>query len=236
MEIRRPLVCLSHSKQTGLAVERAKKRERNRGPIRPEAVGQNHCRMPGEICSNELWKSAHERRRGNDVHRLEELIPLRDRPIVRTLLYQLAVTVRPCEWIKSRRLTSHQRCCPTGLELLRRGTLSLSDAVGMGAFLLPLALFWPGAHREWRWAMWLALLATTIWLGLQLWTWWPPYPFGASEHWSQVYARAFAQSTAILPRWGNHRPPDAMHVVLQVMVVRQLRNRGDGTSTAPTAV
>jgi len=66
--------------------------------------------------------------------------------------------------------------------------------------------------------MWLALAATTIWLGLQLWTWWPPYLFGASERWSQVYARAFAQSTSILPRWGSHLPPDAAHFALQVLL------------------
>ena len=67
--------------------------------------------------------------------------------------------------------------------------------------------------------MWLALASYMVWLGLQLWTWWPPYLIGASEHWSQVYERAFARSTPILPRWGNHLPPDAMHVVLQALLV-----------------
>lgn len=113
---------------------------------------------------------------------------------------------------------NYQPCCPTGLELLRRGALPLSDVVGAGMFLLPVALFWLGARRAWRWAMWLALAATTIWLGLQIWTWWPPYLFGASEHWSEIYARAFAQSTPILPRWGNHLPPDAAHFTLQVLL------------------
>lgn len=113
---------------------------------------------------------------------------------------------------------NYQPCCPTGLEQLRRGTLALSDAVGVAAFLLPVALFWLGARRQWRWPMWIALVATAVWLGLQLWTWWPPYLFGASERWSEVYARAFAQSTPILPRWGNHLPPDAAHFVLQLLL------------------
>jgi len=52
-----------------------------------------------------------------------------------------------------------------------------------------------------------------------VWAWWPPYLFGASAHWSQVYARAFAQTTPILPRWGNHLPPDALHLVLQILLV-----------------
>lgn len=36
---------------------------------------------------------------------------------------------------------------------------------------------------------------------------------------SWVYARAFAESTPILPRWGNHLPPDAAHFVLQVLLL-----------------
>jgi hypothetical protein len=34
-----------------------------------------------------------------------------------------------------------------------------------------------------------------------------------------VYQRAFAHSTAILPSWGNHLPPDAMHLVLQIFLM-----------------
>lgn len=113
---------------------------------------------------------------------------------------------------------NYQPCCPPGLEELRRGTLTVADGIGAGAFLLPVTLFWVGARREWRWAMWLAVLATAVWLGLQLFTWWPPYLFGASDRWSQVYARAFAESTPILPRWGNHLPPDAAHFSLQVLL------------------
>ena len=113
---------------------------------------------------------------------------------------------------------NYQPCCPPGLEALRRGILTAGDVVAAGAFLLPVALFWLGARWDWRWAMWLAVLATTVWLGLQLLTWWPPYLFGASDHWSQVYARAFAESTPILPRWGNHLPPDAAHLSLQVLL------------------
>ena len=113
---------------------------------------------------------------------------------------------------------NYQPCCPTGLESLRRGTLTAADAIGAAAFLLPVVVFWVGARREWRWAMWLAVVATAVWLGLQLATWWPPYLLGASDRWSQVYARAFADSTPILPRWGNHLPPDAAHFTLQVLL------------------
>lgn len=113
---------------------------------------------------------------------------------------------------------NYQPCCPTGLELLRRGSLTTGDVLGAGAFLLPAALFWIGVRNAWRSVMWLALLGTAVWLALQLKTWWPPYLLGASERWSRVYARAFAQSTQVLPRWGNHLPPDAMHLVLQILL------------------
>lgn len=115
-----------------------------------------------------------------------------------------------------------QPCCPPASRQIRAGTLTLVDALELLAFLLPLAFFWIGARLRWRWAMWIALAAYAIWLGLQLFTWWPPYIFGASPHWVGVYARAFAQETQVLPRWGNHLPPDGMHFVLQILLTGSL--------------
>lgn len=158
----------------------------------------------------------------------------------------LATYMQLISWVPLGRW-NYQPCCPSGLEQLRRGTLSFTDAVGAGAFLLPMVLFWLAARWERRWALWLALLPTTVWLGLQLVTWWPPYVVGASDHWSRVYARAFAQATQILPRWGNHLPPDAMHLVLQVFlagtvatgamaILRQPDRRGAATPLEPRNV
>lgn len=130
----------------------------------------------------------------------------------------LAVYMQLISWVPLGRW-NYQPCCAPGLEQLRRGTLSASDAIASLAFLLPAAVFWVGARRDWRWAMFLSLVPLGVWLGLQIWTWWPPYVFGASERWSGVYARAFAESTPILPRWGNHLPPDAAHFVLQVLLL-----------------
>ena len=133
----------------------------------------------------------------------------------------LAVYMQLITWLPLGRW-NYQPCCPTGLEQWRRGTLTGSEALTSLAFLLPAAIFWLGARRQWRWVMFLALVPLGIWLALQLWTWWPPYIVGASERWAQVYARAFAQSTPLLPRWGNHLPPDASHFVLQVLLVGAL--------------
>jgi len=130
----------------------------------------------------------------------------------------LAVYMQLISWVPLGRW-NYQPCCAPGLEQLRRGTLLASDGLTALAFLLPAAFFWLGARRGWRWAMFLSLVPVGVWLGLQIWTWWPPYLFGASERWSGVYARAFAESTPILPRWGNHLPPDAAHFVLQVLLL-----------------
>lgn len=130
----------------------------------------------------------------------------------------LALYMQVISWIPLGRW-NYQPCCPTGFELLRRGDLAASDAAGAAAFVLPAAFFWVGARRGWRWAMGLSLLATAIWLVLQLVSWWPPYLFGASERWSVTYERAFAQATQVLPRWGRHLPPDAAHLVLQILLI-----------------
>jgi hypothetical protein len=130
----------------------------------------------------------------------------------------LAVYMQAILWIPLGRW-NYQPCCRTGLEQLRQGTLTFGDGLGAAVFVLPLLVFWWGTRQARRWALWLAIVSYAVWLGLQLWTWWPPYIRGASEQWSQVYARAFAQSTPILPRWGNHLPPDAAHFVLQVLLL-----------------
>lgn len=130
----------------------------------------------------------------------------------------LAVYMQLVSWIPLGRW-NYQPCCPTGLEQMRRGTLSAGDALGLAAFALIPLLSWWGYRTGRRFALKLALGSCVVWLGLQLGTWWLPYLFGATDHWSRVYQRAFAHSTPILPSWGNHLPPDAMHLVLQVLLM-----------------
>jgi hypothetical protein len=143
------------------------------------------------------------------------------------LLWQIALAayMQVISWVPLGRW-NYQPCCPPGLEALRRGTLTRGDVAGVGVFLLPAALFWFGARWDRRWAMWIAVSATAVWLSLQLFTWWPRYLFGASDQWARVYARAFAESTPILPRWGNHLPPDAAHFCLQVLLAGAVATGG----------
>lgn len=67
--------------------------------------------------------------------------------------------------------------------------------------------------------MWVGAVGYTAWFYLQLQTWWVPYLFGASEHWQEIYHRVFAHSTKILPSFGNHLAPDAMHLVIQLLLL-----------------
>lgn len=66
--------------------------------------------------------------------------------------------------------------------------------------------------------MWVGAVGYGVWLYLQIQTWWVPYLFGASEHWQEVYNRVFSHSTKILPTFGNHLAPDAMHLTIQLLL------------------
>jgi hypothetical protein len=98
------------------------------------------------------------------------------------------------------------------------GTIEWGDIGIVCAFLLPFLLFLFAYWRRWRWLMWVGALGYTCWLSLQIQTWWIPYLFGASDHWQEVYHRVFAHSTKILPSFGNHLAPDAMHLTIQVLL------------------
>jgi hypothetical protein len=67
--------------------------------------------------------------------------------------------------------------------------------------------------------MWLGVAGYAGWLYLQIQTWWVPYLFGASDHWQEVYHQVFAYSTKILPSFGNHLAPDAMHLTIQLLLL-----------------
>lgn len=63
-----------------------------------------------------------------------------------------------------------------------------------------------------------AVTATGAWAVLQIATWWIPYIQGASPAWQHTYATWFAENVQLLPGDATHLPPDANHVVLQVLI------------------
>src|SRR5579872_6783895 len=72
--------------------------------------------------------------------------------------------------------------------------------------------------RRYRLAMSIAVVLYAVWLWLQIDTWWLAYIRGASPGWQRTYKRFFSQTVQVLPRVGNHLPPDACHLILQVLV------------------
>ncbi len=85
--------------------------------------------------------------------------------------------------------------------------------------MLPAVLFVVGYLRRIRIVMWSCLLGYTVWLALQTQTWWVNYIFGASDDWQRVYHRVFGSTLKILLSFGTHLAPDAMHFIMQVLLV-----------------
>lgn len=98
------------------------------------------------------------------------------------------------------------------------GKIELGDVGVVCLFLLPFLLFSLAYWRSWKWLMWVGVAGYAGWLCLQIQTWWVPYLFGATDHWKETYSRVFAHSTKILPSFGNHLAPDAMHLTIQMLL------------------
>lgn len=105
------------------------------------------------------------------------------------------------------------------LSSLISGRMQWEDAGSLGMFLLPFLLFALAYWRRWNWLMWVGAFGYSVWLYLQIQTWWIPYLFGASKNWQEIYHRVFAHTTKILPSFGNHLAPDAMHLTIQLLLL-----------------
>jgi hypothetical protein len=99
---------------------------------------------------------------------------------------------------------------------IRRGNGQEGLDVALG-ILMAAAIF--ATARRWRFGMVGAVGLYTLWLGLQITTFWTAYIGGASPGWQRIYAANFAATVQWLPRWGTHLPPDANHFVLQLVLL-----------------
>lgn len=79
-----------------------------------------------------------------------------------------------------------------------------------------------GLWRRWRVVSIVAAVALAGWAWLQATTWWVPYAAGASPGWARVYGRWFGETVSVLPRWGDHLPPDANHLTLHILILTAL--------------
>ena len=74
-----------------------------------------------------------------------------------------------------------------------------------------------------RWVFLVAVGVYAVWLALQAQGWWKPYFRGASARGVTWYDAHFRETTKLLPRRRvDHPPPDANHLVLQLLIVATL--------------
>ena len=94
------------------------------------------------------------------------------------------------------------------------GNMILGGAIG-GAQLLLLI----GTLCRLKPLLWFGLLGDTVWLILHAYSLWTPYIFGASPQYAEMYTRVFGRTTKLLPNFGNHLAPDAMHIFIDVFLI-----------------
>ena len=82
-------------------------------------------------------------------------------------------------------------------------TLALAAGLWVGGRVVPL----------------MALMLLGAWAWLQAISWWNRYLQGASPGWRRVYAHWFAGTIQALPGDATHLPPDASHLVLQILIL-----------------
>jgi hypothetical protein len=119
------------------------------------------------------------------------------------------------------------------------GNMILGGAIG-GAQLLLLI----GTVRRLKLLLWLGLLGDTVWLLLHIYSLWIPYILGASPQYAKMYARVWGNTTKLLPNFGTHLAPDAMHIFIDVFVIAVIATlvpylrslRAAGTSIDPPGV
>jgi len=101
-----------------------------------------------------------------------------------------------------------------GMGLLSSGNIIMGAAIGGAQLLLLIGTVWRVKPL-----LWFGLLGDTVWLLLHIYSLWVPYVFGASPQYAKMYVRVWGNTTKLLPNFGNHLAPDAMHIFIDVFVV-----------------
>ncbi len=94
------------------------------------------------------------------------------------------------------------------------GNIILGAAVGGAQLLLLIGTVW-----RLKPLLWFGLLGDTVWLLLHFKSLWIPYIRGASPEYATMYARVFGRTTKLLPSFGNHLAPDAMHIFIDGLLI-----------------
>jgi hypothetical protein len=94
------------------------------------------------------------------------------------------------------------------------GNMILGGAIAVAQGLLLAGMIW-----RVRVLLWLGLIGDSVWLLLHGTSLWRPYLLGASPEYAHMYQRVFGRGTKLLPNFGNHLAPDAMHVFIDVFLI-----------------
>lgn len=86
------------------------------------------------------------------------------------------------------------------------GSIAIADVGYVALFVLPVTLFLIAMSRNWAWLMWIGLVGYTVWLVLQIMSWWIPYALGASDRWMATYHRVSANRLNCCRRLGGTLP------------------------------
>jgi hypothetical protein len=130
----------------------------------------------------------------------------------------LTIYFQVINWFSLGSWNNQDKFQPVSSQMLE-GKLGVMDWGFLFTFILPLIIFSLGMKFRKMWLIASSLLLYVAWLFLQIYSWWIPYIFGANENWTEIYHRVFAKTTKLLPSFGNHLAPDAMHFTLQVLLV-----------------
>jgi hypothetical protein len=103
------------------------------------------------------------------------------------------------------------------ISLLNEKGMEWGDAALLIFIAVPCGYFgWVTKKRNVRFFI-AAFVCDIIWLIMQIISWWVPYIAGARQPWQIKYAQS--STTKILPSFGNHVAPDAMHFVIHILLI-----------------
>jgi len=117
-----------------------------------------------------------------------------------------------------------------GMSASSSGNLLMGGAIAGAQLLLLIGTVW-----RLKPLLWLGLIGDTVWLLLHIYSLWLPYIFGASPQYASMYARVWGRTTKLLPNFGNHLAPDAMHALIDLCVVAVIVTLVSYLRSLPTA-
>ncbi len=102
-------------------------------------------------------------------------------------------------------------------QVLEGKGLHADDIAALAFVTAPALLFWLCYRYRKFWFGVAALAVDAFWAFMQIQSWWIPYLFGTNLEWQIRYAHG--PTTKVLPSFGNHVAPDAMHFVIHVFLL-----------------